>query len=74
MRERRGPLGRTVGAVTSSLASAARGRQTRAGTRVLIYDEAGMGQLLEPDSPEQERLLETAAALLDLVAEGRTAG
>ena len=71
MRERRGPLGRTVGAFAESLASAAKGRQTLCQPRVVVYDDAGHSRLLRADSPEHERLLETAGAFLDVVAEGR---
>jgi hypothetical protein len=67
MRERRGPLGRTVGALTSSLADAARGRQTRADQRVIVHDSAGHSRLLDPAGPEHAQLVETAEALLELI-------
>jgi len=73
LRPRRGPLGRTVGALADSLASAARGRQVQAEPRVVVYDEAGHSRLLTPESPGYERLLESASAILSIVAENRSA-
>jgi Ser/Thr protein kinase RdoA (MazF antagonist) len=74
MREKRGPLGRTVGAVAGSLASAARRGQAAALTRVVVYDAAGQASLLRPDSPEHAALAETAEKLIDLAREGRPRG
>jgi hypothetical protein len=67
MRERRGRIGRTVGAVADSIASAARRGGPRAGEpRVVVYDAAGHGTLLRPDSPEHTRILETAERMIEL--------
>ena len=71
MRERRGPFGRTVGALATSLASAARSRQAPGQPRVVVHDEAGQTRLLEPADSDHERLVETAQAMLELVAERR---
>jgi hypothetical protein len=65
-------LGRTVGAIADSVASAARGRQAGAHPRVVVYDRAGHSRLLKPDTPDYERLLDTASAILEIVAESRS--
>jgi hypothetical protein len=71
VREKRGPLGRTVGAVAGSLASAARRNQAAATTRVVVYDSAGHPTLLRPDSPEYTALAEPAERLIAIAREGR---
>ena len=71
MREKRGPIGRTVGAVAGSLASAARRNQAAATTRVVIYDSAGHPTLLRPGSPEYTELAEPAERLIAIAREGR---
>ena len=70
MRERRGRLGRTVGAVADSIASAARRSGPRAGEpRVVVYDAAGHATLLRAESPEQERILGIAEQMIALWGE-----
>jgi Ser/Thr protein kinase RdoA (MazF antagonist) len=71
VREKRGPLSRTVGAVAGSLANAARRSQAAATTRVLVYDAAGHATLLRPDTPEHTAIAEPAERLIALVREGR---
>ena len=71
MREKRGPLSRTVGAVAGSLASAARRSQAAATTRVVVYDSAGHPTLLRPDTPEYTAIAEPAERLIELAREGR---
>jgi hypothetical protein len=71
VREKRGPLGRTVGAVAGSLASAARRSQAAATTRVVVYDSSGRATLLRPDTPEYTAIAEPAARLIELAREGR---
>jgi hypothetical protein len=67
MRERRGPLGRTVGAAVDSIASATRRGGPRAGEpRAVIYDSAGHGTLLRPGTPDHERLVAFADELVAL--------
>ena len=67
MRERRGPIGRTVGAAVDSIASAARRGGPRAGEpRVVVYDAQGHGDLLRPGTPEHERVLAVADELIGL--------
>ena len=71
MREKRGPLSRTVGAVAGSLANAARRSQAAATTRVVVYDAAGHATLLRPDTPEYTAIAEPAERLIALVRERR---
>jgi hypothetical protein len=74
VREKRGPLSRTVGAVAGSLASAARRGQAAAATRVVVYDAAGHATLLRPDTPEHTAIAEPAGRLIALVRQDRTRG
>jgi hypothetical protein len=76
VREKRGPLSRTVGAVAGSLANAARRSQAAATTRVVVYDAAGHATLLRPDSPEHTAIAEPAERLIALVRDtpGRRRG
>jgi hypothetical protein len=71
VREKRGPIGRTVGAVAGSLASAARRSQAAATTRVVVYDAAGHATLLRPGSPEHTAIAEPAERLIAVAREGR---
>jgi hypothetical protein len=71
VREKRGALGRTVGAVAGSLASAARRSQAAGVTRVLVYDAAGHATLLRPESPGHAAIAEPAENLIALAREGR---
>lgn len=67
MRERRGPIGRTVGAAVDSIASAARRGGPRAGEpRAVVYDAQGHATLLRPGTPEQERILAVAEEMIGL--------
>ena len=75
MRERRGRIGRTVGAAVDSIASAARRGGPRAGEpRVVLYDRAGHATLLRADSPEHDPLVATADELIGLWREPEGAG
>jgi hypothetical protein len=69
VREKRGTLGRTVGAV-GSIVSAARGRQEKGAIRVVIYDAAGHGRRLKPETDDHERLVEVAEDFVAAVREG----
>jgi hypothetical protein len=71
VREKRGPIGRTVGAVAGSLANAARRNQAAATTRVVVYDAAGHATMLRPESPEYTALAEPAERLIAIAREGR---
>jgi hypothetical protein len=71
VREKRGPIGRTVGAVAGSLASAARRNQAAAATRVVVYDAAGHPTLLRPGTPEYTAIAEPAERLIAIAREGR---
>ena len=67
MRERRGRIGRTVGAAYDSIASAARRGGPRPGEpRVVVYDGAGHATLLRRDTPEHERMVGLAEELIGL--------
>jgi hypothetical protein len=71
VREKRGPLGRTVGAVAGSLASAARRSQAAATTRVVVYDAAGLATVIRPDTDEYSAIAEPAARLIEIAREAR---
>jgi hypothetical protein len=71
MREKRGPLARTVGAVTGGLANAARRSQAAATTRVVVYDAEGHATMLRPGSPEYTAIAEPAERLIAVAREGR---
>jgi hypothetical protein len=71
VREKRGPLSRTVGAVAGSLANAARRNQAAATTRVVVYDAAGHPKVLRPGSPEYTAIAEPAERLIAIAREGR---
>jgi hypothetical protein len=73
MRERRGRIGRTVGAVADSIASAARRGGPRAGEpRVVVYDASGHPTLLRVDSDEHKRMLAAAERMIDLWRDKQT--
>ena len=67
MREKRGPLARTVGAVTEGLAGAARRRQSEREGRVMLYDERGRPTLVTAGSDEHAELVDSADQLLALL-------
>jgi hypothetical protein len=71
VREKRGPIGRTVGAVAGSLRGAARRSQAAATTRVVVYDAAGHATMLRPGSPEYTAIAEPAERLISIAREGR---
>jgi hypothetical protein len=71
MREKKGPLSRTVGAVAGSIASAARRSQAAATTRVVVYDAEGHSTMLRPGSPEHTAIAEPAERLISIAREGR---
>jgi hypothetical protein len=70
MRERRGRIGRTVGAAVDSIASAARRTGPRAREpRVVIYDRAGHATVVAASTPDHERLVGLADELIGLWSE-----
>jgi hypothetical protein len=72
VKDKRGrTLGRTVGAVAGSLASAARRSQAAAATRVVIYDAAGQPSLLRADTDAYAAIAEPAEKLIAAAREGR---
>jgi hypothetical protein len=67
MRERRGRIARTVGAVADSLASAQRSRGGRLGEpRVVVYDAAGQSTLLHAGTPDHEQIVDVAERMIAL--------
>jgi hypothetical protein len=74
MRERRGRIGRTVGALADSLASAQRSRGGRPGEpRVVVYDGSGQSTLLRPGTAEHEQMVDAAERMIALWRETPTA-
>jgi hypothetical protein len=71
MREKKGPIARTVGAVAGSISSAARRSQVAGTARVVTYDSGGQPTLLRPETPEHAALAEPAARLIAVAREGR---
>ena len=67
MREKRGPLARTVGAVTEGLAGAARRRQSEREGRAILYDSRGRPTLVPAGGADHAALVETADELLALL-------
>jgi hypothetical protein len=74
MREKRGPLARTVGAVTEGLQGAARRRQSEREGRVTLFDEGGRPTLVQPGTAEHGALVDIAERLLALLDDGRRRG
>jgi hypothetical protein len=74
VREKRGPLARTVGAVTEGLQGAARRRQSEREGRVTLYDERGRPTLIPAGTDEHAALVDTAERLLALLDDGRKRG
>jgi hypothetical protein len=74
MREKRGPLARTVGAVTEGLQGAAKRRQSEREGRAMLYDEHGRPTLVTPGTAEHAALVDTADQLLGLLDDGRRRG
>ena len=67
MKQRRGAIGRATGLAESVVAGVKR-RQAARSPKVLLYDEAGRPRTLDPSSEPAQELVETARALVDLVA------
>jgi hypothetical protein len=71
MKERKGPLGRTVDIVTDTVAGTVRRRRQGRAPHALVYDEAGHPRLVPPGSGPHERMVELAESLVALAAEER---
>jgi hypothetical protein len=67
MRDRRGAIGRATELAESVVAGVKR-RQAARAPKVLLYDEAGRPRTLDATSDGGAALVETARALVDLVA------
>lgn len=71
MKERKGPLGRTVDMVAGTVADTVRRRRQARVPRALVYDVDGQPRLVPPGSDAHERLIELAESLVALAAEER---
>ena len=71
MKERRGPLGRTVDLVAGTVAGTVRRRRQGRMPRALVYDADGHPRLVPPGGEAHERLVEIAETLVALAAEER---
>ncbi|MFL5885202.1 MAG: hypothetical protein ACJ77M_09045 [Thermoleophilaceae bacterium] len=71
MKERKGPLGRTVELVADTVSGTVRRRRQGRMPRALVYDGDGNSRLVAPGTEEHEKLLELADALIVLAAEER---
>jgi hypothetical protein len=73
MRERpKGAIARAAD-LAEGVASAMRRMQREREPRVVLYDETGYARLLGPQARGQERALELAGRMVELVDEGRKA-
>jgi hypothetical protein len=69
VKERRsGPIKQAAG-LAETVAGAIRRRREQREPRVVIYDPAGRPQVLAPESPAHEGLIDTAARLVSAAAE-----
>jgi len=71
MKERRGPLVRTMGLVAETVAGTVRRRRQGRMPRALVYDADGHPRLVPPGGEAHERLVEIAETLVALAAEER---
>jgi hypothetical protein len=71
MKERKGPLGRTVDIVADTVAGTVRRRRQGRMPRALVYDAGGHPRLVPPGSDAHERMVELAESLVALAAEER---
>jgi len=71
VKDRKGPLGRTVDIVADTVAGTMRRRRQGRTPRALVYDVDGHPRLVAPGSDEHEQLVELAESLVVLAAEER---
>lgn len=71
MKERKGPLGRTVDMVADTVAGTVRRRRQGRMPRALVYDADGQPRLVPPGSGPHERMVELAESLVALALEER---
>jgi hypothetical protein len=73
VRERRkGPIGRAAG-LAGGVAATVRRMQREREPRVLVYDEAGYARLVQPEGRGNQRLLDIADRMVQLVDESGNA-
>ena len=73
MKDRRGALGRATELAESVVAGVKR-RQAARSPKVLLYDDAGRPRTLDPGSASAAPLVDTARAMVELVAPEEAAG
>jgi hypothetical protein len=66
VKQRKGPVQRTVGGMADSVVGAVRRRQQDRAPRVTLFDTAGHARVLPPDAPGQAELVATAEELVAL--------
>ena len=71
MKERKGPLGRTVDIVADTVAGTMRRRRQGRMPRALVYDADGHPRVVPPGGEPHERMVELAETLVTLAAEER---
>jgi len=71
MKERKGPLGRTVDIVAGTVADTVRRRRQARVPRALVFDAEGNPRVVPAGSEAHERLIEIAESLVTLAAEER---
>jgi hypothetical protein len=71
MKERKGPLARTVDLVADTVSGTVRRRRQSRMPRALVYDEDGHPRLVAPGTEQHEKLVELAESLVALAAEER---
>jgi hypothetical protein len=69
VKERKGPLGRTVDIVAGTVADTVRRRRQARVPRALVYDAEGHPRVVPAGSEAQDRLVELAESLVTLAAD-----
>ena len=71
MKERKGPLARTVDLVADTVTGTVRRRRQGRTPRALVYDDEGQPRLVPAGSETHEKMVELAESLIALAAEDR---
>jgi hypothetical protein len=66
VRERKGPVQKTVGGVADSVIGAVRRRQQDRAPRVTLYDSAGHARVVPPDADGHAEIVATAEEIVAL--------
>lgn len=67
MKQRKGPVQKTVGGLSDSVVGAVRRRQQERAPRVTLYDASGHARVLGPDADGHAELVATAEEIVALV-------